>query len=357
MDKRNLLVVFLSQFDLTSRKMEEILNFMKTSTIECFAKTKFPKEIIKPDSYQTMLASADEKLTENYVKNLADRDIFIVTIFDEDYPEKLRQMNDSPFILYYKGDLSLASKPALSVVGTRKPSAYGKMATEKIVSEVASAGVVIVSGLAYGIDSIAHRKTLEVGGKTIAVLGSGFDNVYPSQHQSLADEIARKGLLISEQRPKKGATKYLFPLRNRIIAALGQGTLITEAGIKSGTVHTKDYALDFGRDVFALPGNINSPNSDLPNEVIKTGQGMCVTCGKDILNLYNIKPQTKQMTMFDNLSADEEKIVNLLKDGIKDIDYLTKNVDFDISNFNTCLTMLEIRGIITRMAGGQISLN
>lgn len=357
MDKRNLLVVFLSQFDLTSKKMEEIISFMKEPNILCFSKTKFPKEIIKPDAFSQMLACADEKLTETYVKNLADRDIFIVTIFDDDYPEKLKQMNDSPFILYYKGDLSLASKPALAVVGTRKPSAYGKMATEKLVGQVASAGVVIVSGLAYGIDSIAHRKTLEVGGKTIAVLGSGFDNVYPSQHQSLADEIARKGLIISEQRPKKGATKYLFPLRNRIIAALGEGTLITEAGIKSGTVHTKDYALDFGRDVYVVPGNIDSPNSDLPNEVIKTGQGMCVTSAQDILDNYHILPQTKQMTMFENLSEDEEKIVNLLKDGIKDIDYLTKNVDFDISNFNTCLTMLEIRGIITRMAGGQISLN
>ena len=357
MDKRNLLLVFLSQFDLTSKKMEEIISFMKEPSILCFSKTKFPKEIIKPENFANMKECADEKLTETYVKNLSDRDIFIVTIFDDDYPEKLKQMNDSPYILYYKGDLSLASKPALAVVGTRKPSAYGKMATEKIVGEVAGAGVVIVSGLAYGIDSIAHRKTLEVGGKTIAVLGSGFDNVYPSQHRSLADEIARKGLLISEQRPKKGAIKYLFPLRNRIIAALAEGTLITEAGMKSGTVHTKDYALDFGRDVFVVPGNIDSPNSDLPNEVIKTGQGMCVTCGKDILENYHISPQAKQITMFENLSPEEEKIVNLLKDGIKDIDYLTKNVDFDISNFNTCLTMLEIRGIITRMAGGQISLN
>lgn len=357
MDKRNLLLVFLSQFDLTAKKMEEILSFMKEPSICCFAKTKFPKEVIKPDIFAQMIECADEKLTETYVKNLSDRDIFVVTIFDEDYPEKLKQMNDSPFILYYKGDLSLASKPALAVVGTRKPSAYGKMVTEKLVGEVANAGVVIVSGLAYGVDSIAHRKTLEVGGKTIAVLGSGFDNVYPSQHKSLADEIARKGLIISEQRPKKGATKYLFPLRNRIIAALAEGTLITEAGLKSGTVHTKDYALDFGREVFVVPGNIDSSNSDLPNEVIKTGQGMCVTCGKDILENYHISPKTKQMTMFENLSPDEEKIVNLLKDGIKDIDYLTKNVDFDISNFNTCLTMLEIRGIITRMAGGQISLN
>lgn len=354
MDKRDLFVVFLSQFDLTAGKMEQIISCMGQPSIETFKKTKFDERVLKKENYQKMLECADPILVETYIKNLADRDIYITTIYDEDYPTKLRQMTDNPLILYYKGDLSLVDTPSLSVVGSRKPTGYGKMATNKIVRDVASAGVVIVSGLAYGVDSIAHRTALEVGGKTIAVLGSGFDHVYPSEHQSLADEIAAKGLLISEQRPKRSASKYLFPLRNRIIAALGDGVLITEASIKSGTIHTKDFALDYGRNVYAVPGNIDSSASELTNEVIKTGQAACVTCGKDILADYEITCQSE--TKQENLSPDEEKIVKLLQKGMQNIDFLTKSVDLDINNFNTCLTMLEIRGIISRLPGGNVAL-
>ena len=163
-------------------------------------------------------------------------------------------------------------------------------------------------------------------------------------------------MLISEQRPKRTASKYLFPLRNRIIAALSEGTLITEASIKSGTIHTKDFALDYGRNIYAVPGNIDSTSSELTNEVIKTGQAQCVTCGKDILDDYDIKAENKQRGQ-EHLSEDERKIVSLLEDGMKSIDFLTKNSQLDINNFNTCLTMLEIRGIITRLPGGSVALN
>lgn len=354
MDRRDYLIVFLSQFDLTANKMQQIIENMHEASIECFKKTKFDEKVLKKQTYQTMLESADPILVETYVKNLADREIFITTIFDENFPNKLKKMTDCPYILYYKGDLSLATEQTLSVVGSRKPTSYGKMVTQKLVGEVAAAGVVIVSGLAYGVDSIAHRRALEEGGKTIAVLGSGFDHVYPTEHQSLADEIAKKGLLISEQRPKRTASKYLFPLRNRIIAALGDGTLITEASIKSGTIHTKDFALDYGRNIYAVPGNIDSSTSELTNEVIKTGQAQCVTCGKDILDDYQLSSHSK--TKKENLSAEEQQIVDLLANGMQNIDFLTKNVKLDINTFNTCLTMLEIRGIISRLPGGNVAL-
>ena len=356
MDKRDLLIVFLSQFDLSSNKIKQIVENMKELSIACFKKTKFDKSVLSDDVYQKMLECADETLVETYIKNLKDREIGVTTIYMDDYPSKLKEMIDSPYILYYKGDLALAERPTLSVVGTRKPTNYGRMATEKLVRDVASAGVVIVSGLAYGIDSIAHRTTLEAGGKTIAVLGSGFDHVYPAQHKSLADEIARKGLLVSEMRPKRTTSKYLFPLRNRIIAGLGDGTLITEAGIKSGTIHTKEFALEFGRNIYAVPGNIDSENSQLTNEVIKTGQGACVVCAKDILDDYSLKVEQTKM-QFDNLSNDEKEIVKLLESGMKDVDDLTKNIQMSINNFNTCLTILEIRGIIRRLPGGMVALN
>ncbi|MBQ8908715.1 MAG: DNA-processing protein DprA [Clostridia bacterium] len=324
MDSRDLFIVFLSQFDLTSGKMASIIENMQQPSIKCFKNTKFDAKVLKAETYQNMLQSADETLVQTYVKNLNNRDIFITTIFNENYPQHLKDVDSAPYILYYMGDISLANRPSLSVVGTRKPSAYGKMATERIVRDVASAGVVIVSGLAYGVDSIAHRKALECGGKTIAVLGGGFDHIYPAQHQGLAQEIALNGLLLSEQRPKKLSEKYLFPLRNRIIAGISDGTLITEASIKSGTIHTKDFALDYGKNVYAVPGNIDSTNSELTNEVIKTGQGQCVTCAKDILDNFT-EINNQQIKTNQNLSPDEEKIVSLLRDGMQKIDFLTKN--------------------------------
>jgi len=356
MDARDLFIVFLSQFDLTVGRMQKIIECMKETSIKCFCKTKFDEKLLKQENYIQMLESADENLVKTYVKNLNDRDIYIVTKYNDCYPNNLVDLEDAPLILYYKGDLSLANKTSISVVGSRKPTAYGKMATERIVRDLASAGVVIVSGLAYGVDSIAHRATLECGGKTIAVLGGGFDHIYPPDHQSLAYEIANKGLLISEQRPKKLSSKYLFPLRNRIIAGISDGTLITEASIKSGTIHTKDFALDYGKIVYAVPGNIDSFNSELTNEVIKTGQGQCVTSGKDILDELNFDSEVGENVLVD-LSPDEQKIVSLLRKGMQNIDYLTKNCDLDINNFNSCLTMLEIKGIISRLAGGNVALN
>lgn len=354
------LIIFLSQFDLTNSKIEKILNFLgDKASIKQFTKAKLVEnDILKAENYQKMLEMADEEFVKTFVINQAERGIKIVCKFDEEYPKKLFPLHDAPCILYYMGDISLANKPSLSVVGTRKPTNYGRMVTEKIVSEVASAGVVIVSGLAYGVDSIAHRKCLEVGGKTIAVLGGGFDNIYPSEHKSLAEEIAEKGLLLSEYRPKKRATQYTFPTRNRIVAGLGDGVLITEASLKSGTIHTKDFALDFGKNIYAVPGNIDSSSSALPNEILKSGQAEFVVSAKDILKDYDIKEVEKEdKNIFNDLSEEEQKIISQLQDGAKTIDELTKNCNLSINIFNTYLTTLEISGIIKRMPGGFITLS
>lgn len=360
-DKKQL-SIFLSQFDLTNHKIGQILEYLgEDASIKAFKKAKLDKEnILKSEIYQKMLEMADEELVKTFVINQAERGIKIVCKDDEDYPQKLYYLHDAPYILYYMGDLSLANKPSLSVVGTRKPTNYGRMVTEKIVRDVAAAGIVIVSGLAYGVDSIAHRKCLEVGGKTIAVLGGGFDNIYPSEHKGLAEEIAQKGLLISEYRPKRRATQYTFPTRNRIVAGLGDGVLITEAGLKSGTIHTKDFALDYGKNLYAVPGNIDSTSSALSNEIIKTSQASLVMDANDILKDYDIKQKVAKKENkidFSSFSIEEQEILSQLESGAKTIDELTKNSTFGINIFNTYLTTLEISGIIRRMPGGFITLN
>lgn len=366
MTDKKILIIFLSQFDLSCSKMTKILDFLgKDASLKSFKKAKFPEEILTKEQKNKMIDMAEEELVKTYAINLADRGIKIVTKFENDFPQKLFSLNDCPYILYYMGDISLASMPSISIVGSRKPSNYGRMVTEKLATDLAIAGIVIVSGLAYGVDSIAHRKCLEVGGKTIAVLGGGFDHIYPTEHVALAKEIAQKGLLLSEFRPKLTASKYNFPLRNRIIAGLGDGVLITEATIKSGTIHTKDFALDYGRQLYAVPGNIDNPLAGLTNEIIKTGQCAVVTCSDDILldyegvcNKNQLNSDKMQMKMnFCDVNADEKVIVDILQNGMISIDELTKKATISAKTLNTCLTTLEIRGLIKRLPGGMLALN
>lgn len=359
MTEKKKLIIFLSQFDFTSSKISKILNFLDDESIVGFKRAKFPANIIAEEQKDKMLETAYDELVETYTINLANRGIKIITKEEDGFPSKLFPLEDCPQILYYMGDIEIANKPSISVVGTRKPTSYGRMITERLVGDLAMAGVVIVSGLAYGVDSIAHRKCLEVGGKTIAVLGGGFDHVYPAEHMSLAMEIADKGLLISEFRPKMTATKYNFPLRNRIIAGLGDGVLITEANLKSGTIHTRDFALEYGKNFYAVPGNIDSPLSKLTNEIIKTCQGSCVVSSDDILidfqGVLERGVQTEEKN-YSGLDENEKIILNALKNGMVGIDELSKIAKIDVKILNSCLTTLEIRGLINRLHGGFVSL-
>lgn len=347
---------FLAQFDLSPNKINQILDFMGDNlSIKAFCETKFDEKVLSKESFAKMCEQSDENRVENFVRNMENQDIILINKFDGRYPNKLRYLDDAPFFLFCKGDISLLDSQSLGVVGSRKPSPYGKVVTERLVRDIATAGVTIVSGLAYGVDSIAHRKCLEVGGKTIAVLGGGINEIYPAQHEDLAREIGEKGLLVSEYSPCHKATKFTFPQRNRIIAGLGDGVLITEASFGSGTIHTRDFALEYGKYLYAVPGNIDSELSSLTNEIIKTGQGALVSESKDILDDFNIEKEEKRVVM--QLSMEEQKIISLLEDGMKEIDFLAKNCDLSTNLLNSCLTTLEIRGLIKRMAGGFISLD
>lgn len=356
MTEKRKFLIFLSQFDFTYSKFKQIVDFMEEPlSIKSFCKTKFDEKILSHEMFERMKSKCEEQRLENYIHNLENEDVFVLTELDEDYPDKLRDLLDKPFFLFGKGDKSLLNKPSLSVVGSRKPTSYGRMVTTKIVREMAEQGVVIISGLAYGVDSIAHRTCLNANGKTIAVLGSGFKEIYPSEHQSLADEIALKGLLLSEYPPEKRATKYTFPQRNRIIAGLSDGVLITEAGYRSGTIHTKDFALDYGKNIYAIPGNIDSELSSLPNDIIKSGQGQCVLSSQDILQDYDLSRKSSPQKAVE-LSFEEQSIVSFLEDGMKDIEFLSKNCNLSTNLLNSYLTTLEIRGIINRLPGGFVSL-
>lgn len=279
---------------------------------------------------------------------LASNNISYVTRADPAFPVSLVQREvDPPFVIYYKGDISLARNDCLAVVGTRRASPYGKYVTDKIVGELASE-FTIVSGLAAGIDGFAHSAALKNGGKTIAVLGSGLFNVSPVSNIGLFDEICRNGLVMSEYTPDVHASVYTFPQRNRIISGLSKGVMVVEAAEKSGSLITADCALEQGRDVFAVPGDIDKPRSAGTNGLIKNG-AVPVTCAQDVFDYYSIsvkkqKPQTAE------LSFSEDKVLSMLTQGEMTFDALVENSGLSVAELNTALSSLLIFGLIHQKA-------
>lgn len=236
----------------------------------------------------SIIQSKDEELIKKYEAYILKNDISLINITDENYPENLRNIYAPPITLYTKGDLNLLKTTGIAVVGCRLPSEYGKIVSRKLSEEIASKGFTIISGLASGIDSIAHKSALKSCGKTIAVLGSGIDIVYPSENRELYVEIAEKGLIISEYIVGTPPNAENFPQRNRIISALSDGVLVIEAKKKSGTMITTDYALEQGKELYVIPGNITSSTSEGTNNLIKEGAKM-VTSINDILEDFHMQ--------------------------------------------------------------------
>lgn len=281
-----------------------------------------------------------------------------LTLKDSSYPKKLAEIPSSPRTLFYISDdwSKLLKKPAIAIVGSRKMSGYGRAVTEEFVRGLSQAGVVIVSGLALGIDSVAHKEALENRGKTIAVLPCGLDSIYPATHHSLAQRIIKQGgALVSEYPPGMPPQRQNFIARNRIVSGLADAVLITEAAEKSGTLHTANFALEQGRDVFAVPGNITSYLSRGTNGLIKAG-ATPVTNPKDVLQILGLDADTQQATPVAS-NKEERIILELLLSGVTDADRLLIESDLDPSVFNQTLTMLEISGKVKPLGGGQWTLS
>lgn len=278
-----------------------------------------------------------------------------LTLEDSSFPSSLREIVDPPKQLFILGNPSLIKKEVkVGVVGSRRVSSYGRSVTLRLARELAEQDIVIVSGLALGIDSIAHRAALEVKGKTIAVLPCGLDRVYPASHTTLAKEIlSNDGLLISEYPPGTNLQKYQFIARNRLISGLSDGVLITEAASKSGSLHTANFALDQGKQVFAVPGNITSDLSAGTNNLIRAG-ATPVTGSNDIFEALNLAVSSSNTPVANN--AEEALLLNLLQQGVQDSSELLEQSRMDTARFNQTLTMLEISGKIRPLGTGQWGL-
>ena len=286
------------------------------------------------------------------VKSVADGRTRIISFWDAGYPEDLKSIHDPPALLYVRGTLPPAD--SLAVVGSRRASRSGIELTSRICLEVAETGVVIVSGLARGIDSAAHRAALEAGGLTIAVLGCGIDRIYPPEHDRLFNQIVESGAVISEYPPGTPPLPGHFPGRNRIISGLSKGVLIVEAAHKSGSLITADFALEQGREVFAIPGAVTASNSDGVNRLLKDGAHL-VTETRDITDI--LWPQRSGSTLSAaktpclELSEIELGIVEHLDSDPLHIDDLARKSGLTPMELSVILLQLEIRGGVIQLPG------
>lgn len=280
---------------------------------------------------------------------------------DDSFPVLLREAPFPISLLYVRGSFEDWDTPMVSIVGSRRHTAYGRQAAERIAEDLSRAGIVVVSGLAYGIDSVAHGATLRANGSTIAVLGNGLDDasIHPKDHLPLAKRIMESGCLLSEYPPGTAAGKGTFPARNRIIAALSLGVVVVEAAEKSGSLITATHALECGREVFAVPGSIFSPASTGTHRLIRDGAKLVRGIG-DILEELPLRERRQPSASTDtsttnpapkNLSKPEEKILSLLTHEATHVDEIIKSSHLGTSDAGAALTMLEIKGLAKNIGG------
>lgn len=277
----------------------------------------------------------------------------LLTLEDADYPQRLRTIADPPPVLYLRGELRPEDDLSVAIVGTRKPTVYGRQATEQFARGLAENGVAVVSGLARGIDTYAHRGALDAGGRTLAVLGSGLDIIYPSENRRLAGEIAERGAVISEFPLGTQPDGINFPRRNRIISGLSTACLVVEAGETSGALITAEFALEQGRDVFAVPGNIFSPASRGPNRLISDGAKPACEM-RDILEELKLEMAVEQRQARGAIPETDSEIAVLRCLGHEPlhIDEIRRAVCLPMSVVSSTLTLLELKGL-ARQAGGM----
>ncbi|MCT4618602.1 MAG: DNA-processing protein DprA [Marinisporobacter sp.] len=272
---------------------------------------------------------------------------------DGEYPENLKNIYDPPYLLYRKGDILKEDINSVAIVGARKASAYGKYVAYKLAGELVNRGITVVSGMAYGVDTMAHKGALENGGRTIAVLGCGLDNCYPKSNYRLMLEIEKNGAVLSEYSVETKPFPGNFPARNRIISGISKGVIIVEASMHSGSLITAECALEQGREVFAVPGNINSSLSRGTNKLIKEGAKL-ITDIEDVLEELYIETNQKGNENIP-LSDVEAKVYGVISEKQPiHIDLLTKELSWEVNQLSSIITILQIKGLVEQLPGNLL---
>lgn len=305
---------------------------------------------------ETFLRERDKIDPEKALYGVENRGINYVTLEDDKYPKLLKQIEDPPAVLYYKGDLFGCNlERTVAVVGSRKTTYHAKEAVSKILSELSGTDICIVSGLAAGIDTSAHTAALENNLKTIGVIASGFDFIYPTSNKNLYEKIEKGGgAVVTEYYPTFQPLKFRFPQRNRIVSGLSYGTLVAEASLKSGALITANLCLEQGRELMCIPGLISNPNTEGIYKLLKNGATL-ITQAQDILEALNweIKPAEQLKINLEGLSSTEEKILDAIEVEEKNADEIALETKIDIDELLTTLTTMELKGIIKQVTGDR----
>jgi DNA processing protein len=332
---------------------------------------------------ENILSAPREKLSAVYgigeviagqIKSIGEKDIDkefelarkqgikIITPDDPDYPQNLKNIYDPPIVLYIKGEIKTEDVSSIAIVGSRRASYYGLSSAEKFARDLSAKGLTIVSGMARGIDTYAHKGAIKQGGRTIAVMGSGFNHIYPKENKKLAEEISGSGAVISEFSMNAEPLKQNFPRRNRVISGVSLGTLVIEAARNSGALITADFALEQGREVFALPGEVDSGTSFGPNELIKQGAKL-VSCVEDILEEFDSVGQKHAEAKITidkaavELAEREEILYRAITLEPVALDEIIEKTRLDIPAISSMLLALEMKKLIRQLPGKQFIRN
>ena len=315
---------------------------------------------VRANSIKHFNAFKEQEEEISFIEKYKIKPLFIS---DEDYPKRLLHCYDPPTLLFYRGNADLNTAKIISIIGTRSNTDYGKMITEKILDELAIHQPLVVSGLAYGIDAIAHKYSVKQNLSTVAILAHGLDKIYPSQHTALAKEmIAANGGLLTEFRKETKPDKHNFPTRNRIVAGMCDATIVIETGVKGGSMITANLANNYNRDVFAVPGKTTDTKSEGCNYLIQSNKAVLIRNGEDIIEQMGWQPKekatkTKQKQLFIQLNEEEKIIVELLqqKEAVH-IDELNLNCNLNSSIIASVLLTLELQNVVKSLPGKMYAL-
>jgi len=346
---RNLLAKLKSTKNILSSDYQELLNVEGIST-------NLAKRIRKATEQRESI----EIFTETELKKLEKLGGRLISIWDREYPQLLKKIYDPPLLFYLLGELTENDKYSIAIVGTRQPTIYGKVQAERISMDLAKQGITIISGMARGIDSIAHNAAIKSGGRTIAIIGSGLDVIYPPENKKLFEKISESGAIISELPLGSKPDAQNFPKRNRIISGLSLGVVIIETGITGGAMQTAAFALDQNREVFALPGNVGVKQADGTNLLIQKSEAELIRSAEDVILELELKLKPvlgknipKQQI---DLSLFEEKIMNVLNSEPLQIDKIASLTNLSTSDCLVNLLSLEFKGLIKQLPGKMFAV-
>lgn len=354
-------IAFSAMEEIDSRFVQRLYNYF--GDIETAYKASLPDlsqiDGLNIKKAQTFIEKRAKLNPDKVLDEITRRNLSFITFDNENYPFLLKNISDPPMVLYVKGDLKICNlEKTLAVVGSRRASTNSKDVLTKILAELRNTDICIVSGLASGIDTAAHTGALANNLKTIGVIASGFDFVYPTANKELYKKIEDgNGAILSEYYPTFQPLPFRFPQRNRIVSGLSYGTLVAEAALKSGALITANLCLEQGRELMCIPGLVSNPNTEGIYKLLKQGAGM-VTAAEDILSAldWEVKPEKQLKMDFAQFSEDEKKVLNSIEIEQKGFDQISSETGINFNNLLVCLTNLELSGVIKQLDGEKYKL-